>query len=78
MKTITYDQPSSAPTPKVAAAGIGGALSVILIYLVRVLLNTELPAEVAASVATVLAFGAGYLKKDERPVEVVETIKKEK
>ena len=49
--------------PKVGAAGVGGALSVLLVYLLS-LAGVELDTEVAAAIATVFAFGAGYLKRD--------------
>jgi hypothetical protein len=49
------------PTPKVAAAGAGGAASIVLIWVLS-LIGVTLPAEVAAAIATLLAFGAGYLK----------------
>ncbi|MDP9456959.1 MAG: hypothetical protein M3Q49_11630 [Actinomycetota bacterium] len=54
---------SSAPTPKIAAAGIGGAIATILVWVVG-LLGLEVPAEVAAAFATVISFAAGYLKGD--------------
>lgn len=53
---------SYTPTPKVAAAGAGGATSIILIYVLS-LMGVELPPEVAAAIATLLAFAAGYLKR---------------
>ena len=49
------------PTPKVAAAGAGGAASIVLIYVLS-LVGITLPPEVAAAITTLLAFGAGYLK----------------
>ncbi len=46
------------PKPKVIAAGIGGAVVTILVAL-----NVFEPdSEVAAAVATIVAFAAGYLK----------------
>ena len=50
------------PTPKVAAAGIAGAVSVILVWLLNTVAGVDVPPEVAAAFTTVLAFGAGYLK----------------
>lgn len=47
---------------KVQAAGAGGALAVVLVW-VAGLLGVQMPAEVAASVTTLLAFAAGYLKR---------------
>lgn len=51
------------PTPKVAAAGVGGSLAVVLVW-VAGLAGVEMPAEVAAAVALLLSFGAGYLKRE--------------
>ncbi len=61
------DQPTSVPTNKVAAAGIGGSAAVVLIYLVHVLLNIDMPAEVASAVTALLAFAAGYLMREKAP-----------
>lgn len=47
--------------PKVAAAGIGGAVTTVLIWGATAA-GIEIPAEVAAAIATIIAFGAGYLK----------------
>lgn len=57
----TVEQPTSAPTNKVAAAGIGGALTSILVWIVSVTTKVEVPPEVAAAGATVVAFILGYL-----------------
>jgi hypothetical protein len=46
-----------APTKKVAAAGIGGAVVTI-----AVALGLSLSPEVAAAVATIVSFALGYLK----------------
>jgi putative flippase GtrA len=51
---------SAAPRPKVAAAGIAGAATTILIWILNSLLGVEVPPEVAAALATILAFLAGY------------------
>lgn len=55
--TVSYT-----PTTKVAAAGIGGAISVVLIYALKAVWGVELPAEVAAAVATIVSFLSGYIK----------------
>jgi putative flippase GtrA len=49
-----------APRPKVAAAGIAGAITTIVIWILNSLLGVEVPPEVAAAITTVLAFLAGY------------------
>lgn len=63
-----YDQISSAPTNKVSAAGIGGSISVVLIYLVKTIFDVEIPSEVAASIATVISFLSGYFVREKRVV----------
>lgn len=67
-KVETYDQVSTAPTNKVSAAGIGGAVSVVLMWLFKQLFNIDIPAEVAASIATVVSFASGYLVREKRVV----------
>jgi|694.fasta_scaffold136609_5 hypothetical protein len=49
------------PVPKVAAAGIGGAVATLIVYLASVA-GVEVPGDVGAAIATVVAFAAGYLK----------------
>lgn len=60
----TPNEPTTSyvPVPKVAAAGIGGAISVVLIYALKAVWGVELPAEVAAAVATIVSFLSGYIK----------------
>lgn len=50
--------------PKVGAAGVGGAVSVLIVAGLAAF-GIELNAEVAAALATVIAFAAGYLKRSE-------------
>lgn len=49
------------PQPKVAAAGIGGAVAVLLVWVLS-LFGLDTSAEVAAALAAVLSFAFGYLK----------------
>lgn len=49
------------PVTKVAAAGIGGAVATLVVYLAS-LTGVEVPGDVGAAIATVVAFAAGYLK----------------
>jgi len=65
MSTQLTDQPTAAPTNKVAAAGIAGAISVFAIYLVGAIFNIEVPAEVASAFTTIVAFVAAYFKRNE-------------
>ena len=48
--------------PKIASAGIAGALTVVLVWLVGVL-GVEVPAEVASAVTVIIAFAAGYIRQ---------------
>lgn len=54
---------SLTPTSKVAAAGTSGAAAVVLVWLAGVF-GLEMPAEVAAGFAVLLATAAGYLKTE--------------
>lgn len=69
MKTTAMEEmgdmsQSKRPVAKVAAAGTGGAAATVLIAIASQL-GLDLPPEVAAAITTVLAFAAGYLKRDE-------------
>lgn len=61
----TADQPTVSPTRKVAAAGIGGSVSILVVYLIQLVFSVELPAEVAAAITALVSFGSGYLVKEE-------------
>jgi len=50
-----------APVRKVAAGGIAGATTVIVIWLAQALLGKTIPAEVASAITTLLAFAVSYL-----------------
>lgn len=54
--------PVESPDRKVTAAGLGGALTILVMWGFR-LAGVEPPAEVGAALATVLAFAAGYVVK---------------
>lgn len=49
------------PQPKVAAAGIAGAASILIVY-TATLFGVDVPPEPAAALAAVLSFAAGYIK----------------
>lgn len=49
------------PQPKVAAAGIAGSVSLILVWAAG-LAGLDVPPEVAAAFTAILSFAAGYLK----------------
>ena len=49
------------PHPKVAAGGIAGAVTTVLVF-VAAQLGVEVPGEVAAALTTIIGFAAGYLR----------------
>lgn len=51
------------PVPKVQAAGTAGAAATLLVF-VAYELGIDVPPEVAAALATVLGFAAGWLKAE--------------
>lgn len=72
---IEYNQPSSSPVPKVKAAGVGGAVSAVIIFIVSTLWpNIEISAEVGAAFATLVSFFSAYMTRDEKPIEAVSEI----
>jgi hypothetical protein len=50
------------PVPKVVAAGLGGAVATLLLWVVETASEVTAPAPVAAAVATLAAFACGYLR----------------
>lgn len=50
------------PVPKVVAAGVGGALATVLLWVLTAVTAVDVPTPVTAAVTTLLAFAAGYLK----------------
>lgn len=59
----TVNQPSAAPTNKIAAVGIAGSCSVILVYALGEF-GIHMPPEVASAITFLLATGAGYFTKN--------------
>lgn len=56
-------KPSKAPQPKVAAAGIAGAITVLAVFAVSLIWpDVEIPNEVASAFTAIVAFAAGYIK----------------
>lgn len=53
------NQNSAAPTAKVAAVGVAGAITLILVW-VAGMAGLEVPPEVASAVTLLIAAGAGY------------------
>jgi len=57
------NQPTAVPTAKVAAAGIGGSVSIVLIWILSQL-GIDMPAEVASAITAIVSFAAGYLVQE--------------
>jgi hypothetical protein len=53
--------PSAAPTQKVAAGGIGGAVSVIVIAVLQHYANLSIDPTLASAITTVVSFAVGYI-----------------
>lgn len=52
------------PTRKITAAGIGGAITIIVVWIANTLASVAIPPEVASAFTTLITFGTGYLVKD--------------
>lgn len=78
MNEVRYNQPTASPTAKVAAGGVGGSLTVVLLYAIKVLFELDVPAEVGAALATVISFLSAYMTRDRKPIEVVNAIEETK
>lgn len=59
------NQPTAAPTRKVAAGGVGGALSIVVIYAFQGLTGVQLPAEVSSAVTLLVTFATSYIVREE-------------
>lgn len=51
---------SMKPVRKVTAAGTSGALATVVVWIVDTAVGVEVPAVVAAAIATLVAAGTGY------------------
>ena len=58
---------SLAPTQKVSAAALGGAVATVALFLVGAFTDVDPSAEVGAALATLLGFAAGWWVKETRP-----------
>lgn len=81
---VSYDQPSAAPTPKVASVGIAGGV-VTLVLLVGTLFGIQFePDQVnqavvgISAIVSLITFLAGYFKKDVKPLKAAKIIAEEK
>lgn len=86
-KVIKYNQPTVLPVPKVAAVGIAGVI-VTAIVAVLAAFGILVPDEVSqaatgavagiifviSAIQTIVVFAAGYIKRDQKPVDAVKEI----
>jgi hypothetical protein len=61
------NQPSMAPTTKVAAGGVAGALTVLVVWILG-LLHVTVPPEVASALTVVISFATSYIVRERVPV----------
>jgi putative flippase GtrA len=61
------NQPSMAPTTKVAAGGVTGALTVLVVWILG-LLHVPVPPEVASALTVIISFVTSYLVRQRVPV----------
>lgn len=54
------NQPTLTPTRKVGAAGLGGALATAVVWALGAFAGVDVPDEVAAGLASVVAFATGW------------------
>jgi hypothetical protein len=57
------NQPTAAPTNKVAAVGIGGSIATILVFIAGQF-GVDVTPEVSAAFVVVVTFLSGYIKRD--------------
>jgi putative flippase GtrA len=61
------NQPSIAPTTKVTAGGVAGALTVLVVWILG-LLHVPVPPEVASAITVIISFVTSYLVRQRVPV----------
>ena len=54
------NHPTNIPTRKVGAAGVAGAVTTCIVYILAEF-GIVLPPEIVAALVTLISFGAGYL-----------------
>jgi len=71
----TYKQQDALPTRKVTVAGVAGALTTIIVWVVNTWVIVDptkvITGEIGAAIATVLSFGIGYLVPPSKSDQIV-------
>ena len=62
---VTVNQATAAPTRKMRFAGLGGALTVLVLALVEGFTNVPVSSEVASALTLVMTILVGYITKEE-------------
>lgn len=60
------NQTSMAPTTKVAAGGVAGALTILVVWILG-LLHVTVPPEVASALTVVISFATSYIVRERIP-----------
>lgn len=60
---------STQPTRKVSAAGIGGAVATVAVWVLTLATGVDVPAPVAVAIGAVCSFAGGYIVRDAAPEE---------
>jgi nanoRNase/pAp phosphatase (c-di-AMP/oligoRNAs hydrolase) len=66
------NQDSAVPTNKVQAAGIAGAATILIVFICQQL-GLEVPPEAASALTTLIAFTAGYFRREAPPAGTAAT-----
>lgn len=84
-REVEYDQPTAAPTPKVAAVAISGVLATVVVIVLG-LLGVEPPPNLEENILALIAgvtalttlinFVVAYFKRDKKVPEAVAAIEK--
>jgi|GEM_PF-6747683 len=53
--------PSAFPVRKVAAGGVAGAVTAIIVWILSAAFKIDIPPEIASAITVILSFAAGYL-----------------
>ena len=61
------NQPSVTPTTKVAAGGVAGAITVLLVWILG-MFNVAVPPEVSSAFTVIISFAASYFVRERVPV----------
>jgi len=61
-----YDQPTAAPTTKVASGALAGATTIILVFVIQSAFNVTIPAEVASAGTVIVSFLTSYFVREQK------------